>query len=44
MDQSGQVIDKEGGVDPSDEECVTLYKHMMCCMEELPILFGESEG
>lgn len=32
MDQSGRVLDTETGVDTEDEEALTLYQNMVCCM------------
>jgi 2-oxoisovalerate dehydrogenase E1 component alpha subunit len=32
MDQYGQVIDKEMGVDTADEEALSLYRNMVCRM------------
>jgi 2-oxoisovalerate dehydrogenase E1 component alpha subunit len=31
LDQYGQVLDKETGVDTEDEEALQLYKNMVCC-------------
>jgi hypothetical protein len=31
LDQYGQVLDKERGVDTTDEEALELYRHMVCC-------------
>lgn len=31
MDQYGQVLDKEIGVDTEDSEALTLYRNMVCC-------------
>ena len=31
MDQYGQVLDKEVGVDIEDEKALELYKNMVCC-------------
>lgn len=31
MNQYGEVLDKEKGVDTKDEEALALYKNMVCC-------------
>jgi 2-oxoisovalerate dehydrogenase E1 component alpha subunit len=36
LDQYGQVLDKETGVDTTDEEALELYRHMVCCKTPLP--------
>lgn len=32
VNQFGQVLDKENGVDIEDGEALELYKNMVCCM------------
>ena len=34
LDQQGQVLDKETGVDTEDEEAVVLYRNMVRCMSK----------
>lgn len=34
LDQQGQVLDKETGVDTDDEEAVVLYRNMVRCMSK----------